>query len=105
LRTAGLTTLRKGFVRRMRTDVATLARFRSSLTKGESTAQDLEQLAAFAHALAGSSGIFGFDEVSQAAAKLEATANDELAGSRASGQIESNIDVLLECIDSASPNP
>ena len=104
LRAAGLATLRNGFIRRMRTDVTTLARFRSSLTKGESTAQDLEQLRAFAHALAGSSGLFGFHEVSQAAAKLEATANDELAGRRPPGQIESNIDVLLECIDSASPN-
>ena len=99
LRTAGLAALREGFVRRMRTDAATLAQFRSDLTNGDGAVRALEQIKAFAHALGGSSGIFGFHEVSEAAAKLEATAIDQLTGSPTPGKIEHDIDALLDCID------
>ena len=104
LRAAGLAKLREGFIRRMRSDAENLAQFRSSLRNDESASWALEQIKAFAHALAGSGSIFGFQEVSQAASKLEAATIDQLTGNPTSGQIERDIDALLECIEAASPS-
>jgi CheY-like chemotaxis protein len=104
LRTAGLAARREGFVRRMRSDAADLAQFRSSLRNEESAARALEQTKALAHALAGSGAIFGFQEVSQAASKLEITAIDQLAGNPTPERAEHDIDMLLDCIKTASPS-
>jgi HPt (histidine-containing phosphotransfer) domain-containing protein len=104
LRAAGLARLREGFVRRMRGDANNLAQFRSSLRNDESPSSALEQIKAFAHALAGSGAIFGFQEVSQVASKLETTVIDQLAGNPTPGQIERDIDALLDCIETASPS-
>ena len=104
LRAAGLAKLREGFIRRMRSDAENLAQFRSSLRNDESASWALEQIKAFAHALAGSGAIFGFQEVSQAASKLEAATIDQLTGNPTSGQIERDIDALLDCIEAASPS-
>jgi CheY-like chemotaxis protein/HPt (histidine-containing phosphotransfer) domain-containing protein len=102
MRAAGLATLRKGFVRRMRSDAAILTQFLSSLRNEESAQRGIEQVKAFAHALAGSSDIFGFEEVSEAAATLEATATAQLTGSRNSDQIVHDINTLLDCIGNTS---
>jgi CheY-like chemotaxis protein len=102
LRSAGLAALRGGFVRRMRTDAALLTELRSSLRNQESSSGALEQIKAFAHALVGSGGIFGFQEVSHAASTLETTAIDQLTGNRTPGKIDDDIDWLLDCIEHAA---
>jgi CheY-like chemotaxis protein len=102
LRAAGLAELREGFVSRMRSDAANLAQFRSSLKNEESTSWALEQIKAFAHALAGSGAVFGFQDVSQAASKLETAVIDQIAGNAAPERVEHDIDELVDCIETAS---
>jgi CheY-like chemotaxis protein len=101
LRSAGLTTLRDDFDRRLRTKAATLADLRASLKDETISAQAIEQIKALAHSLAGAAGIFGFPEVSCAGAALEQTAIDQLAGNRTPGKIEGDLDALLDCIKRA----
>jgi CheY-like chemotaxis protein len=101
LRLAGFAALRGRFVKRMRADAATLTQCRASLHDEPSSPRALEQIKAFAHALVGSGGIFGFEEVSNAASVLETTAIDQLAGDRTPGKVEGDLDVLLDCIEHA----
>jgi CheY-like chemotaxis protein len=101
LRMAGLATLRGNFIMRMHSDAAALTECRVGLTNAPSSLQAVEQIKAFAHALVGSSGIFGFQDVSDAASVLEKTVIDQLAGNSAPGGVESDLDVRLDCIEHA----
>jgi CheY-like chemotaxis protein len=101
LRSAGIGALRDGFDRRLRTAAVTLADFRATLTNGSTSPQAIEQIEAFAHSLAGAAGIFGFQDVSRAAAVVEQTAIDHLAGNRAPGKVEADVDALLDCLNRA----
>jgi CheY-like chemotaxis protein len=98
LRVAGLDALRDGFIRRMRTDAATLAHCSANLKDESKSQKALEQIESFAHALSGAAGIFDFQEVGRAASALEKTAIDQLAGNRTAGIVESDLDALLDCI-------
>lgn len=101
LRSARLAALRRNFVKRMRTDAAALTRYRAKL-ESETTAQRaLEQIKDFAHALAGTAGIFDFQEVSCAASVLEQTAIDQIVSNRAPEKLEDELDALLDCIERA----
>jgi two-component system OmpR family response regulator len=101
LRSAGLAALRSRFVKRMRADAATLTECRAGLSNDANSARTLEQIKSFAHALIGSGGIFGFQEVSKAASTLERTAIDHLRGKRTPGKVEGDLDALLDCIGHA----
>jgi CheY-like chemotaxis protein len=101
LRSAGLAVLRGRFVTRMRRDAATLSECGAGLRDKATSPRALEQIKAFAHALVGSAGIFGFPEVSNAALVLEKTAIDQLAGKCTSRNIEGDLDALLDCIEHA----
>jgi CheY-like chemotaxis protein len=105
LRAAGLAVLRDRFVGRMRTDAATLTKCRAGLSNHASSRRALEQIKCFAHALIGSGGIFGFQEVSKAASALERTAIDRLSNNRTPGMVEGDLDALLKCIEQVVRNP
>jgi two-component system OmpR family response regulator len=99
LRAAGLAALRVGFIGRMRGDCEKLAECRKRLTYVTSSSQALEEIKSFAHALAGAAGIFAFRKVSCAAAALELSAIEALAGSGTPGTVERELDALLDCIE------
>jgi two-component system OmpR family response regulator len=98
LQPSALTELRGNFVNRMRTDAATLTKCSADLSTGPSPLRTFEQIKTIAHGLAGAGGIFGYNEVSNAATTLETTAIDQLAGDGLPGKIEGDIDALLGCI-------
>jgi two-component system OmpR family response regulator len=101
LRSAGLAALRSRFVKRMRADAATLTECRAGLSDEANSPRAFEQIKAFAHALIGSGGIFGFHDVSEAASTLERTTIDYLGGNRTPGKVEGELDALLERIGHA----
>lgn len=99
LRAAGLAALRVGFIGRMRGDAGRLAECRERLRHGPSSSQAFKEIKSFAHALAGAAGIFSFRKVSCAASALELSATKALAGSGTPGNVERELDALLDCID------
>jgi CheY-like chemotaxis protein len=99
LRAAGLAALRKGFIRRMRTDAERLVECRERLRNGASSSQALQEIKSFAHALVGAAGIFAFQRVSCAASTLEMRAAEALAGRDTAGKVERELDALLDCIE------
>jgi CheY-like chemotaxis protein len=93
LHTAGITALRDGFLKRLRTDAMALATCRRELAADSA----LEQTRAFAHALAGAAGIFGFQQIGAAAAVLEQVIEGPSVDSLAA--VEHALDSLLAYID------
>jgi CheY-like chemotaxis protein len=63
--------LRSVFLQRVKKDAATLAEHRSAFKDGTSTPATLARIRGIAHGLAGAGGIYGFAEISDAAAALE----------------------------------
>ncbi len=98
MQSAGLAKLSDGFDKRLRTAAVTLADFRTTLNNESISPQVIEQIKAFAHSLAGASGMFGYEDVSRAASVVEETAIDQLAGDREPVRIGNDIDALLDCI-------
>jgi CheY-like chemotaxis protein len=74
-----LESLRSVFVQRIKGDAALLASFRSSLGEQASPAI-VSQIRKIAHGLAGAAGLFGFDQISNAAAALEDAVAARLEG-------------------------
>jgi CheY-like chemotaxis protein/HPt (histidine-containing phosphotransfer) domain-containing protein len=66
-----LDTLRAGFLLRVKKDVGTLQTLRTALRDGSDVANTLASIRQVAHGLAGAGGIYGFIEISDAAAALE----------------------------------
>ncbi len=99
LRTAGIAALRDGFIKRLRTDAAVLAQCRGDLADAATSTAALEQIKTFAHALAGAAGIFGFQQVTVAAAALEKITAEKLGGAGAPGGVEHSLGALLACIE------
>lgn len=66
-----LDTLRAGFLLRVTKDVGTLRTLRAALSDGVDLANTLAAIKRVAHGLAGSGGIFGFIEISDAAAAVQ----------------------------------
>jgi CheY-like chemotaxis protein len=71
--------LRAGFLVRVVKDAAVLSALRTSLIAGTESANTLTAIKQIAHGLAGAGGIFGFAEISEAAAVLEDEAITEIA--------------------------
>jgi CheY-like chemotaxis protein/HPt (histidine-containing phosphotransfer) domain-containing protein len=89
---ARLRAMRLEFLQRADADLAALTGIWSALENGYAVPSSLARIRSIAHGLAGSGGIFGFDEISDAAAALEEAVI--LAGN-GSGTI-SNIGSALE---------
>jgi two-component system OmpR family response regulator len=94
---AGIAALREGFLKRLRTDAASLVKCRTALANDPTSPALLEQIRAFVHALAGAAGIFGFHDISRDAATLEKAVSDRDAGPP--GTVERALDALLDCIE------
>jgi CheY-like chemotaxis protein len=66
-----LVAMRQAFLRRLDDDLIALAWLRSAMEDGTDVSSSLAGIRKIAHKLAGAGGIFGFDEISEAAATLE----------------------------------
>jgi DNA-binding NarL/FixJ family response regulator len=87
-----LADLKVRFLRRVARDIAALAEKRSALKHGNPPSRSLERIRDVAHSLSGAGGIYGFPDISDAAADVEdaALALLEAAGSgeRLSGALD-----------------
>lgn len=99
LRTAGLSTLRAGFLDRLRADAAMFAACRSDLAKPEVAIAALDQVRAFAHALCGAAGIFGFNEISRNARALERAITEKGGNGAGMAHVEVALEILLASIE------
>ena len=72
--------LRQAFLIRVHRDATALSEGRGVLEKGHRTPDTLERMRLIAHALSGASGIYGFAELSDGAARLEDAVVAELSG-------------------------
>jgi CheY-like chemotaxis protein len=99
LRTAGIDALREGFIKRLRSDAAALAECRAALADDAAASDALGQIKTFAHALAGAAGIFGFQQITQAATAVEKAAVEKLGGAGTSIKVERTLDALLDALE------
>jgi CheY-like chemotaxis protein len=91
--------LRSVFLQRVEKDVATLAEHRSVLKGGTDTPATLAGIRGIAHGLAGAGGIYGFAEISDAAAALEEAIVVDLYCPSSGGGIVSALDRLISRAD------
>jgi CheY-like chemotaxis protein/HPt (histidine-containing phosphotransfer) domain-containing protein len=89
--------LRAGFLLRVKKDAATLAMLRTTLRDGTDVAGTLAAIKQVAHGLAGAGGIFGFAEISDAAAALEDEAITEMAAPGLGESLDCALDHLTSC--------
>jgi CheY-like chemotaxis protein len=95
-----LASLRRHFISRARHDAADLEKLRTTLlsVREHEPPAALARIKEIAHGLAGSGGIFGFPEVSLAAAKLEDAAVALLNGAGSAGDVEHALTKLKHCV-------
>jgi CheY-like chemotaxis protein len=98
--------LRAGFLQRVTKDAAALAADRLVLKDGNRLPDMLGRIKRIAHALSGAGGIYGFAEISDAAAALEDAAIAELADPGSGDETDLALDDLIflaeQCGDSRS---
>jgi CheY-like chemotaxis protein len=98
--------LRTGFLKRVKKDAAALSDDRLGLKDGNRLPATLDRIKRIAHGLSGAGGIYGFAEISEAAADLEDAVIAELAGPGDGDETDRALDGLLlharHCEDSAS---
>jgi CheY-like chemotaxis protein/HPt (histidine-containing phosphotransfer) domain-containing protein len=97
---ARLDSMRNEFLLRVDRDLVTLAGHWSRLENKIDVSVSLAGIRQIAHGLAGAGGIFGFDEISDAAASLEEAVILESDGSGTVQEIGSALDRVLACIES-----
>jgi len=95
---APLDELRAGFLQRVARDIAVLKEHRDALKDGTAAPRALAVIRHIAHRLAGAGGIYGFFELSSAAAAVEEAT---LAGSSGEQSCQVLSDALNNLIDSA----
>jgi two-component system OmpR family response regulator len=86
---------RAGFLRRLKKDAAALSALRCARMDGPDSAGSLAAIRLIAHGLAGAAGIFGFAEISDAAALLEDEAIAETASPGLSASLDEALDHLI----------
>jgi CheY-like chemotaxis protein len=74
-----LADLRAGFLQRVGRDIDVLVDLRDALRHGDASLTALEAIKSISHCLSGAGGIYGFSEISDAAAAIEDAALDRLA--------------------------
>jgi CheY-like chemotaxis protein/HPt (histidine-containing phosphotransfer) domain-containing protein len=87
--------LRAGFLLRVKKDAAALSQDRLLLKDGNRLPGTLDRIKRIAHGLSGAAGIYGFAEISDAAAALEDAAIAELADSASDDETDLALDGLL----------
>jgi two-component system OmpR family response regulator len=87
--------LRAGFLLRVKKDAAALTEDRAALRLGVRLPGTLDRIKRIAHGLSGAGGIYGFAEISDAAADLEDAALAELACPGQGGETDLALDGLL----------
>jgi CheY-like chemotaxis protein/HPt (histidine-containing phosphotransfer) domain-containing protein len=87
--------LRAGFLLRVKMNTSTLSQDRLLLKDGNRLPATLDRIKRIAHALSGAGGIYGFAEISDAAAVLEDAVIAELADSASSDDTDLALDGLL----------
>jgi CheY-like chemotaxis protein len=95
-----LENLRAGFLQRVRRDIAALSRDQAALTAGLTPPHTLDWIKHTAHSLSGAGGIYGFSEVSDAAAALEDAAIAALEGTGTDVMLAGALDQLIRCAGS-----
>jgi CheY-like chemotaxis protein/HPt (histidine-containing phosphotransfer) domain-containing protein len=97
--------LRTGFLKRVKKDAAALAEDRLMLADGNRHPSALDRIKRTAHGLSGAGGIYGYAEISEAAADLEDAVIAELAGPGHGEKTDRALDGLIfhagNCDDSA----
>jgi CheY-like chemotaxis protein len=91
--------LRGGFLVRVDGDLGALARHWSALEHSDSVDAPLAAIRSIAHGLAGAGGIFGFDEISDAAAALEEAVILERGGLGTMEEIGSALKRVQTCAE------
>jgi CheY-like chemotaxis protein len=87
--------LRAGFLLRVKKDMAALSQDRVALKDGNRLPGTLDRIKRIAHSLSGAGGIYGFAEISDAAAVLEDAVIAELADSGPGDETDLALDGLL----------
>jgi two-component system OmpR family response regulator len=91
--------MRHEFLHRVDGDLVALAGHWSALESGDAVPSSLAGIRSIAHGLAGAGGIFGFDEISDAAATLEEAVILENGGRGSMSKIESALERLVACAE------
>jgi CheY-like chemotaxis protein len=89
--------LRAGFLKRVRKDAAALSGDRVGLKHGGRLSSTLDRIKRTAHGLSGAGGIYGFAEISEAAANLEDAVIAELADPGHGEETDRALDGLIFC--------
>jgi CheY-like chemotaxis protein/HPt (histidine-containing phosphotransfer) domain-containing protein len=89
---------RRDYLTRLQATVAMLVRLKGALEREPSSAAVLDELRTVAHRTAGSAGLYGFGEVSTAAAKLEDSIIAQQTAKRALPRIDADLAALVSTI-------
>jgi CheY-like chemotaxis protein len=96
--------LRAAFLQRLERDAETLAQDRAALQQGRRLPAPLDRIKRTTHSLAGAAGVYGFADVSDAAAALEEAIILELAESGPANETDRALDgLLLEARNALQP--
>jgi HPt (histidine-containing phosphotransfer) domain-containing protein len=87
--------LRVRFLRRVSRDIAALSEHRAALKGGAVPPQTLDNIKQVAHSLSGAGGIYGFQDISDAAAALEDAALARLAAEGSDEMLSGALDELI----------
>jgi CheY-like chemotaxis protein len=98
-RVTRLGVLRREFLQRVDSDLIAMAGHWSAMEDGTDVSSSLAGIRNIAHKLAGAGGIFGFDEISEAAATLEEAVIHGCDGSGSVSEIGSALDRVAACIE------
>jgi len=91
--------MRHEFLRRVDGDMIAMAGHWSAMEEGTDVSSSLAEIRNIAHKLAGTGGIFGFDEISEAAAALEEAVIHGCDGLGTVSEIGSALDRLTVCAE------
>jgi CheY-like chemotaxis protein len=91
--------MRREFLRRVGGDLIAMTGRWSAMEDGTDVSSSLAEIRNTAHKLAGAGGIFGFDEISEAAAALEEAVIHGHDGSGTMSEIRSALDRLAACAE------
>lgn len=90
--------LRAGFLQRVKKDAAKLLEDRCVLKAGNRSPSTLDRIKHTAHGLSGAGGIYGFSEISEAAADLEDAVIAESVEPACGAETDRALDGLISCV-------